>query len=708
MLLETLAVAAFTLGLWLAGLPLARSLLGAGRGAEEAVLAPTLALALVPTLALAASFLGAGALMGRGMMLAAAALLAAAPLIGACALPRTLPRPGRVGAVVVALAAAVFLLHLALDRYPPTPMAESFWNTCTYEAVYDAMGVGNVTWLMSSVLEEPGPVYYYPRSPLPLPPVDRPPGMLAAYYLAPTAGLLPQNFLSYGYVGIKDQRIGNTALFSLPVSYLGAFGFRYAGAAFAALACAWVFLLACNLAGSPWIAALAIPLVGLSLLDLSHVLVQPDHLFGLALSASVLHLALNARGPRRWFAAGLLFGVLVGVRDVAVLLAPALGAALWRRGGWKGAAALAAGAALAAFPWMYWHAYAYGNPFTSEALQRGFVEPFEHSLLGVRLRLPVLLNWPFIDRVVRTPAYPFPVAVFLPLALMRTMGWLLLSLLVPGAALLGRREPRTLAVALLWALPLWLFLSVQEDWNEHKTALVLLVVPAVVPVALAGLRRPRPVLVAAGLAALAAGALLARGLDVPGDARWRLVNRLESPPGPEELGRWRGELTAPRLLPSLRPSIGLDPRGALADLEGAGPLAGIGGSDCYLPRFHVDDSVVALDLSAAERGEWRLSLMTRRWAGRPEVGREGDAAVIRFSGDGRSPCTLIHVDVAAVSGDVEVRVREAPGASCGVMCSTAREGGESGSLRILPPPGARRLVLRHGQATSSLELSPGS
>ena len=717
MLLELAAVVAFTLALWFTGRPLARWALGPGRDAEEIVLAFTISATVVPALAMAIALIW-GVLLGPVPYLAAALVLFLLPHV----LPVTrhgpahhglghIPPPGHIGLVALALAAGIFLLYMTVVRDIPTPMEESYWQTCTQEAMYHAMGLGRVTWLASSVIEHPGSVYYYPRAPEPLPTVDRSLGVENTFYLTVPPRILPDNFLAYGRVATKDQRLGNTAIFGLFVTFLGIFGVRYAFSLFGALICSWGYIITRRLFGDTLTPLLAFPVLGLGLLDLSFVYLLTDPLFAFVLSASVLHIVLFERGVRPALVAGLLLGMLLGVRDVSVLLVPAALYALAGQRRWRAAViALAIGALLSALPWLYWHQYAYGTPFTTEAVTKHtYIEPFDYSILGVDFRLPVLMNWPLHDSVVRTPVYPFPVFVLLPLVVAATLGWPLVAMVLPGLKELVGSDRRALKVLIIWVLPLWIFLSVQENWNEPRMGLLLLVMPALTAVALGGLRRAYqwPELVAVGLVAIVTFAAVVQGYDVPPDPRWSKVNRIITPPDPDELTHHKLALTSPHLLPLQPADLEYDPIAVLAELGAAGPSRRIEDLDCYRPRFNVDTSDIILDLRSGGEGPWRFSLLTTRWTGTPLIlpGPVAGSPIIIFGTGAPGTCTLLHLDASVVDGELVIEVRALPGTSCHLHCGASLLATSTGALRILPGEDARTLVLRTSDGDRRLTLS---
>ena len=319
------------------------------------------------------------------------------------------------------------------------------------------------------------------------------------------------------------------------------------------------------------------------------------------------------------------------------------------------------------------------------------------------------MNWPLHDSVVRTPLYPFPVFVLLPLVVAATLGWPLIAMVLPGIKELVGSDRRALKVLILWVLPLWIFLSVQENWNEPRMGLLLMVMPALTALMLGGLRRAGrwPELVVVGLVAIATFAAVVQNYDVPPDPRWSKLNRIITPPDPHTLTHHKLALTSPHLLPLQPADLEYDPAAVLAELGAAGPSRRIEDLDCYRPRFNVDASDIILDLRSGDEGPWRFSLLTTRWTGTPLIlpGPVAGSPIIRFGTSAPGACTLLHLSVSESDGELVIEVRAAPGASCRVHCGASLLATSTGALRVLPGEDARTLVLRTNDGDRRLALS---
>jgi len=255
----------------------------------------------------------------------------------------------------------------------------------------------------------------------------------------------------------------------------------------------------------------------------------------------------------------------------------------------------------------------------------------------------------------------------------------------------------------------WIFLSVQENWNEPRMGLLLLVMPALSVLALGGLRRAGqwPELVVVGIVAITTFAALVQVYDVPPDPRWNKVNRIITPPDPDELTYHKLALISPKILPLQPADLEYDPAAIITELGAAGPSRRIEELDCYRPRFNVDASDIVLDLRSGGEGPWRFSLLTTRWAGKPLVipGPVASSPIIRFGTSAPGECTLLHLDASRIGDELVIEVHPASGTSCHVHCGASLQATSTGALRVLPGEDVRTLVLRTNDGDRRLAVS---
>ncbi|MBM4395817.1 MAG: hypothetical protein FJ087_09020 [Deltaproteobacteria bacterium] len=334
-------------------------------------------------------------------------------------------------------------------------------------------------------------------------------------------------------IASQDQRIGTGILFAAPFSLLGQAAFRWGFAAAWAATFLFSFIGFRRLAGgfgAPLAAAIALVANPFSL----YIERLNGNLFGLAVLALLWVLSTEAR-PRFWLI-GLIYGVLGGIRNEAIVLGPVMLALLARgSGGWGAFArrlgAFTAAAFVAILPVLLWNRFAYGqmliHPSQVAALE-GFRPTFPHSFLGAEFRFNGLLNWPFHDHVVRTPHFAFPTAVHWMLVTVKSLGVVLAALAAVGAIVLLRRRPfEGWCLAAWWAIVFGLF-AAQENWEELKQTFMALHLFPLFAFAAAGIAwlaeaprdRRRLAVTAGSAAAIAAAVLGARAIDAPADERW--------------------------------------------------------------------------------------------------------------------------------------------------------------------------------------------
>ncbi|MFN7952071.1 MAG: hypothetical protein U0610_10115 [bacterium] len=330
-------------------------------------------------------------------------------------------------------------------------------------------------------------------------------------------------------IATKDQQIGSGIHHALGFLALGRAGYRFAHAFGLALAALLAFL-AIEAAGVR--PALALPvgaLVALNPMSLALGTLNPG-LVSLSLIALVFLLLLTPEPS--WLAAGLVLGVLGGVRDMSIFFIPAL--FVWlatERTRGRALALFALGALLTIAPVMAWKSYAYGDPLanpTQYAHFEGFRPFFPHHLGPLEFPFNGLLNRPFHATWVRTPHFAFPTVLSLPLVFLRCFGAVLGAAALVGSVALIRRAPRLAALTWTWFWLFVLFLAFQENWEELKMSTVLLVfVPWGLWIGVAGeallARATRRVALAAVTTLAALFCILPRfagSVDLPPDTRW--------------------------------------------------------------------------------------------------------------------------------------------------------------------------------------------
>ena len=357
-------------------------------------------------------------------------------------------------------------------------------------------------------------------------------------------GVLPDDLVDEASFGIitKDQRIGAPIVAAPLFTAFGLLGMRILFALSVALIVPAGFLACRSALGLLGEDRPGVGLVTGVMMAWNPYVLSIDRLnanvLALALSLVLIHLLLLRTTPL--LATGLLFGILAGIRNEAICFVPAI--CLWmlvarsheqrslssRFGRLCGVGACTV---LAMAPVFYWKWAAFGHPLMHPSQYphfQGFRPEFAHSLFGAEFSFNGLFNWPLHDSLVRTPHFGYPTYLLFPLVTLRSLGAVVVSLILMGLLRL-RSGPRSLgAFCVLWMLPVYLLFGPQEYWEEVKMTFMLLAWPPLAllfGVGLAGLspgpsfRRSLAVLGGLTLLLMLGGRLLG-SIEVPADERW--------------------------------------------------------------------------------------------------------------------------------------------------------------------------------------------
>jgi len=321
------------------------------------------------------------------------------------------------------------------------------------------------------------------------------------------------------------------------------FGLRLFHAMIPALTALVFFGLVHRLTSRRWLGFLASAALVLNPFVLSFQRLNPN--FPAMLMISALFLMLETP-PLRPLFAGLLLGALAAVKSEAVVFIPIV--LLWtHRKAFDEAAGkktrerklVAAGAAgwlllgalVLSLPLLYWQHLNVGLLPTESALPgtpAAAGGSFRHEILGIPFGMDGMLSFPFAEAVVRTPHFPQPVFLLIPLVMLRCFGLVLGSL-----AILGIPASHAANRSLSWRLLLWialavLVLSFQENWEELKMSNVMLLLPPLVLLMAFGLQAVAnftligrsAVTIAVSAVLLAAFLKSSFYLEFPADSRW--------------------------------------------------------------------------------------------------------------------------------------------------------------------------------------------
>jgi hypothetical protein len=282
-----------------------------------------------------------------------------------------------------------------------------------------------------------------------------------------------------------NVRLGNVALVGPSFIAFSSFGPRFVYAVTGALIALFSGLVGREVFQNPKAAAATSCLATFNPYVLS-IPINDENLFAWMLGFAVLWALVRRDVPALWL--GLVLGLLLGVRHIALLVVPAVAWGLYcqKRQGVEWVK-LIFSAGLVCTIWGIHHAYVFGSPFEFESF-REYHQDHLHSFLGLEFGFRGLLNYPFHDTWVRTPYNPYPTALLMPFWWLDRFGVLLSS-----AALLGlfalRRTPLRPSIIVGYGALLWLQLAVLENWMQpNKMGIQLVGSPGLIIATVAGIR----------------------------------------------------------------------------------------------------------------------------------------------------------------------------------------------------------------------------
>lgn len=197
------------------------------------------------------------------------------------------------------------------------------------------------------------------------------------------------------------------------------------------------------------------------------------------------------------FIIGLIYGVLGGIRNEAMLFFPAVIYKLFTSSDRKAKEVILCilGASITIAPILYWNYYAFGNPLmhpTQFPGLGGFRPVFEHRFLFWKFNFNGMLNYPLHNKIIRTPYFSFPVFLLLPLTLISSFGILGFTLIFSGAINLFKKQRRVFIFLMLWFIPMYLLLSVQENWSNLKMTFLLMIINPLIIFIISGIEEFYP------------------------------------------------------------------------------------------------------------------------------------------------------------------------------------------------------------------------
>ncbi len=299
-------------------------------------------------------------------------------------------------------------------------------------------------------------------------------------------GKIPQNLIDEENFGLisKDQRIGGGIIFSLPYVLFGLGGFALFYSLINVISFIFIFSTFRHISHSEKTAFFSAFIA----------VINPITIYFNRLNANMIALMIISLlffliiKKKSYFIAGIAYGILGGVRNVALIFSPAILVYFYltnksNKKLIKNISYFVIGAVIFILPILLWKSFAFGSiiahPTQYDGLY-GHRPEFDHNILGLDFRFNGMLNYPFIDKMVRTPHFPFPNYITIPLLLMRSFGFILTSFAILGIiwSLVDKKKSAILMIFIM--LPFMVFLMVQENWEELKSSFVIMVLPSFV------------------------------------------------------------------------------------------------------------------------------------------------------------------------------------------------------------------------------------
>lgn len=261
---------------------------------------------------------------------------------------------------------------------------------------------------------------------------------------------------------INDVRFGGVSVVSSFISLFDWFGFRLSYALMITLISLFCFLITQRVFKNFILSTLSIFLVLVP--SLFNIQFSDENIIALMVSLLMVYLILKRTN---YGMIGVIFGLLIGVRHIAVLfIIPILFWLYFERERKRKLISFSIWATIASLPWMIHHQLAFGNVFAHEIIYQFGL--YSHQFLFWKFNFYGLLNYPFYNHIVRTPYNAFPTFLLFPATLIKDLGLIIMAFILLGLVYLFYRKRKLATFLLLWFVPLYLLLSVQENWLQPE------------------------------------------------------------------------------------------------------------------------------------------------------------------------------------------------------------------------------------------------
>lgn len=203
---------------------------------------------------------------------------------------------------------------------------------------------------------------------------------------------------------------------------------------------------------------------------------NPNYIASLMMLLMVFFLIENKR--RSLLYAGVAYGFLGAIRPITIIIAPIILLYLYSihsRKTKQRTLQFIIGSVIGIIPTLIMNLVLYNNPLQFPGFL--FFPEIEHKIFGISFFINTALNYPFFTELIRTPWYPYPMYVYLPLIITKNLGLLLFAAIPLGIMKIKNKHRILLG---LTPLTFIFFLIVNENWMFEKTTLLNIVLPLIV------------------------------------------------------------------------------------------------------------------------------------------------------------------------------------------------------------------------------------
>jgi len=179
---------------------------------------------------------------------------------------------------------------------------------------------------------------------------------------------------------------------------------------------------------------------------------------------------------------GPLYAILIALKPISLLFLPSILYFIWDRKTIKNSMyeviLLVSKVLLVLIPIIIWKQIVRGDFLTYPGFY--LYSPVKHKIFGFIFSIPFLITLPFISPF-RSPDFPFPSYILMPLYLIKSFGIILTAILPIGLFYLYKKEKKLTKFFIIFSLPLLTLLCVNGNWEYNKiTMLILIYLPIII------------------------------------------------------------------------------------------------------------------------------------------------------------------------------------------------------------------------------------